>query len=500
MELIDSKLLKPSAYNPREADEFRLDLIELSLRKLGFLLPLYVSNNYDIISGHQRHLVAVERLGLQKVPVEYVDAKDLDSFKVLNLIFNRATNDMDADKGSHDLKQTLLERDVLHTGESLKDVKEFFPCMNALIMDIKPLLKQNKGKWNQYAKNLNKTLFGKKIKMPLVVDPELNVINGIGRLELHAIKKDKTVNVVKISKKQAEFARLMLNYLTMDFAIHKKYEDLLRYNSFRRPRTNRRGNLGKGFYVGAFGNINCNKFNIDRESNKWINSYGRNIIDFGAGRGDDANIMRGLGVEVLEFEPYRLKPKSSEIDIKESRLLALNFLKHIGSGKKFSSVFISSVFNSVPFRADREKIIRIVAALSTEYTCLHLWCMNTQNERFISVAHGNYSYKKAREIKMYLDYEEGITLGEYTTKPKVQKYHTAKELFEVVSLGYENVTVKKYGDSLLAVASNPKPVSVPELSKALEFEFDMPYPNNQRMGLVKEAKKAFSKRLGVQIQ
>ena len=47
--------VNPSTYNPRTADPKRLDLIELSLRKLGFIAPIYADANGEILSGHQRH-------------------------------------------------------------------------------------------------------------------------------------------------------------------------------------------------------------------------------------------------------------------------------------------------------------------------------------------------------------------------------------------------------------------------------------------------------------
>ena len=68
MKLVDIDSVKPSTYNPRTADPRRLDIIELSLRKLGFLLPIYSSEDGEIISGHQRHHVA-KRMGLKKIPV-----------------------------------------------------------------------------------------------------------------------------------------------------------------------------------------------------------------------------------------------------------------------------------------------------------------------------------------------------------------------------------------------------------------------------------------------
>jgi ParB-like chromosome segregation protein Spo0J len=65
LEPIDA--VSPSTYNPRSADAARLDLVALSLRKLGWLLPIYATPEGEILSGHQRHLVA-GRLGLKMVP------------------------------------------------------------------------------------------------------------------------------------------------------------------------------------------------------------------------------------------------------------------------------------------------------------------------------------------------------------------------------------------------------------------------------------------------
>jgi ParB-like chromosome segregation protein Spo0J len=56
LESIDA--VRPSTYNPRSAVPERLDLIELSLRKLGFIAPIFADSDGEILSGHQRHLVA----------------------------------------------------------------------------------------------------------------------------------------------------------------------------------------------------------------------------------------------------------------------------------------------------------------------------------------------------------------------------------------------------------------------------------------------------------
>ena len=58
IELVPIESVHASEYNPRRNDEKRLALTEMSLRKLGFLLPIYADRSGEILSGHQRHLVA----------------------------------------------------------------------------------------------------------------------------------------------------------------------------------------------------------------------------------------------------------------------------------------------------------------------------------------------------------------------------------------------------------------------------------------------------------
>ena len=172
MKLLPINAINPSSYNPRIADPQRLDLIELSLRKLGFLLPLYADANGELLSGHQRHYVAA-RMGVKQVPVDFTKPLDLAERKAVNIAFNRGTNDLSQD----DLPKTLteaLERSEIHElVEALPDLDihspEFYPCLTVEELLIQPLLSANTGRWVQYARNISKTLKGKGVVMPLVV-------------------------------------------------------------------------------------------------------------------------------------------------------------------------------------------------------------------------------------------------------------------------------------------------------------------------------------------
>ncbi len=43
MRLVEIDTIHPAAYNPREVDHARLNIVKLSLQKLGFLSPVYVT-------------------------------------------------------------------------------------------------------------------------------------------------------------------------------------------------------------------------------------------------------------------------------------------------------------------------------------------------------------------------------------------------------------------------------------------------------------------------
>ena len=149
--------------------------------------------------------------------------------------------------------------------------------------------------------------------MPIVCTPDGKVINGIGRLEMLAELKADTCDVVYISEEEAKFADAMMNLLTMDFNIHERYEDLLRYNSFRRARRVRE-ELGHGFVFAVHGNKPCYEFDIfnPKQQAKWRKEHGNTILDFGAGHLTETNILKAAGFDCTPFEPYHIGV--SEID------------------------------------------------------------------------------------------------------------------------------------------------------------------------------------------
>lgn len=502
--MIDIKIVpidsvKPSTYNPRASDEERLSQIELSLRKLGFVLPIFADKNGEILSGHQRHLVAT-RMGAKFVPVCFTKELTLEERKAYNIAFNRGTNDVDRKDTSESVKKKLNQCDLKELISRLPDIEvgsnDFYACKRVKEVPIRPLLEKNISRLNIYNTNMAKMLKGCGAYMPIVVDEENNVINGIGRLQMFAEMKLEKVDVVVLDHDHATFAQAMLNYLTMDFDIHNRYRDLLRYNSFRRSITNRAG-IGRGFIAGLFPNQTKKTSFTGKELAAWTKKYGTCVVDFGAGRLTDTAILKELGIDCTPFEPYLCK--GNEIDKPSVLNIAENFLRAVEQGKKFNTVFISSVFNSVPYREYREKIAVIASALcSTDSMCV-CWTMNKKAANYQNIFRETLAHDMSQKRQFRLEYEDGIIVGNISDKPKVQKFHTVQELAQVFYRTFRDVRTKEIGDSIYLEARNPIR-NRERLKEALEFEFELPYPDGTTMGMSKRAKEAFSKRLGVVIE
>ncbi|MDD3182447.1 MAG: ParB N-terminal domain-containing protein [Alphaproteobacteria bacterium] len=499
IKLVPIEAVRPSTYNPRKADPVRLKIIELSLRKLGWLLPIYADEDGEILSGHQRHYVAM-RMGIKKVPVSYVPRMTLEERKAINIAFNRGTNDMQNSDAPDTLKLALEECNVFDIAADMPDQKKTCPCLETEAVSIAPFLEANKGRWVPYTRNLAQMLRKRGIQMPVVATKDYKIVNGLGRVELAAERGEKEVPVVWITDAQAELASAMLNFLSMDFDIHTRYADLLRYNSFRRVRRVRE-TLGWGFVFAHYRKSVVKEYDVTAPENAkhWKNLYGTSVVDFGAGHLTETKILRSIGVRVSPFEPYRIGEKDI-IDKAESLALTSAFLADIAAGTRYDSVFISSVLNSVPFKEDREHIACLCAALCGSKTRLYAVASARSHANWKNLAGCNQiSERRLKECLFRLDYEGGISLGDFQSKPKVQKYHSQKEFYELFQPFFERVQVGERVHNVTAICAGPKPINPTQLKAAIAFEFDLPYPDGSRMGLVEEATSAYEKRLGIKL-
>ena len=86
--------LRPDPANPRRIDEAELEALTRSIEQFGFIDPVIARReDQRVIGGHQR-LLAARRLGLETVPVIFVDLDDHHAH-LLNLALNRISGTWD---------------------------------------------------------------------------------------------------------------------------------------------------------------------------------------------------------------------------------------------------------------------------------------------------------------------------------------------------------------------------------------------------------------------
>ncbi|MFC7443420.1 ParB N-terminal domain-containing protein [Laceyella putida] len=484
MKLVDIDSIFPSHYNPRQADEERLSKVSWSLSTFGFLLPLVIHPDGEILSGHQRHRVAKE-LGFTQVPVMVSKELPIEKRKTFNILFNRGTNDL------HQTTRTFQMSDV---PKGITPTTDPYPCLSYEMSDIQPFLQKNVHRFRPYATVTAQQLSKISPLPPLIATRDNRVLNGLGRLHLWAMKKMERIPVVFIEEERADAVDMALNQLSMDFTIHEEYADMLRTGAFRRRLTSRAG-LGLGMYIHLFQKpSNQMKALKGKERIQWIRYYGKTICDFGAGHLTDTHILREAGIDVTPFEPYHCPPGSSQVDKDASLAIVDHFLSVIATGKAFSTIFLSSVLNSVPFQADREHIVALLAGLCTEKTKVAVWAMNRTNNGYTRFFREERSNNFSKNGQFLLDYEEGILLGDLSRgTPKVQKYHTKQELLQLFTPFFEHVRMRELEQQYYIEAETPT-ITKERVREAIAFEFNLPYSDGSRMDRVSAALEAFEQR------
>ncbi|MBU0531048.1 MAG: DNA modification methylase [Candidatus Uhrbacteria bacterium] len=97
---VDPNLLKRADYNPRKWDEKASEHLKESIKRHGFVDPVIVNGAPErkniIIGGHFRTECA-KKLGMETVPVVYINLPDIEKEKELNLRLNRNTGEWDMD-------------------------------------------------------------------------------------------------------------------------------------------------------------------------------------------------------------------------------------------------------------------------------------------------------------------------------------------------------------------------------------------------------------------
>jgi len=111
IELLPVEELLPYIRNPRQHSQDQVALIAASIKEFGFINPIIVTRDKEIIAGHGR-LLAAKKLGLKKVPVIYADHLTPEQVKAYRIVDNRLV-----ELGAWDNELLAIEIDELQKAD-----------------------------------------------------------------------------------------------------------------------------------------------------------------------------------------------------------------------------------------------------------------------------------------------------------------------------------------------------------------------------------------------
>jgi len=97
--------IKPYENNQKKHDDTQINNIAISINKYGFIQPLVLDKDNNIIIGHGRYLAA-EKLGMGSVPAVYAENLTDEEIRELRILDNKLNeSEWDIDKLKLDLEE-----------------------------------------------------------------------------------------------------------------------------------------------------------------------------------------------------------------------------------------------------------------------------------------------------------------------------------------------------------------------------------------------------------
>ncbi len=109
---VDTKLLKFCEFNPRIFTGKSIKDLSKSIKESGFVSPILVnssSNRKNKVIGGNLRLLVCQKLGIKKVPVNFIPIDDIEAEKRLNLALNRVAAEWDYEALKNFNIETLLD-------------------------------------------------------------------------------------------------------------------------------------------------------------------------------------------------------------------------------------------------------------------------------------------------------------------------------------------------------------------------------------------------------
>jgi hypothetical protein len=463
--------------NTRKITNNEQDLLMLSLKKLGLLSPLFINKKGMLLSGHQRTRI-LKKLGAEYIYCYVIDTSNYDRSRLnaINVIFNRELQEIGnidvvySEEEKNNLINNLYsELNKLPDKENLMQPLDDIEYLKVTDIKCKDI---SLGTLFNNSRSLYKLTKGAII--PIVIDDNNNIINGVGRYTLY---KDKFnyIPCVRVKGVPDNLFRL----ISASYSLKGK-EDVIRTEQRRHYIEWCESKVFLNLLFGIKKTISLSFLH-----NRLKEEYNR-ILDFGSGNGKQTVTHRFYKkVDVVLFEPFATAGVVGKFSMRETYNSINKFLDEYKRDSIFPLVRANAVLNSVPFYSDRVKIEILLKFLSCGSKAL---AFSVRNGSIHKEKEG--SFRNTMVLKEYGD----NTIISNNYKVKMQKLHTLGEVLSVFEV--DGNTVEYAGTSgkyIHCVIRNPKyHIDKEELLEAVRFEFGLKYDGRVFEDLCERAVSLFS--------
>lgn len=439
--------IQKAKYNPRVIGEKQLEELKSSFEKLGFIIPVLVNkDNGIIIAGHQRTKTA-KAIGIDKIPVIYVDNVPIgDEIK-----FNQVHNSIDQSLYN---SQSLIASYPVERFVTIKckDVTSAKGRANSIKEICKLLMKYGNVLTCVICKN--KVVFGNEyVSACKLLNIDINA---------YICEDSKYENCIKYLRQQ--YGKYNYDHLEK----HTYVQGLAQMYRSTEKKEQKRANKSKLYETMVLPYLNSASVS--------------SVLDFGCGKGAYIENLKqrynAIGVEFYNNNRKGINVSKGNEQIDQ----LINYLK---TDNKFDVVVCDSVLNSVDSVKAEKSVMAVINLFARQKAfisgrSLDFMLNRTKMDKVGTVTLNYYAYLDDNNFTA--NYREGNWY--------YQHFHDVNSITQLAkNAGFEIARLVYQGSSWQAELNKCKELSKQEYIDAIDFEFNLPLPNGKRYNRHRDIKR-----------
>lgn len=453
----DITQLTGADYNPRRITDEQLEKLRESVTRLGVIKPI-IARNGTIVAGHQRSK-ALLRLGITTAPVFLLGAETTTCDE---MTFNQLHNGTDLDQG--DEAAHFIVDESLSPGYHAISSDVFrcnYQATGAPIRATIASLIEKFGNWGA-----------------CVCNSRGEVIHAAQYAIAASLACD-VIHVYVVNDEDEMYARetLALQYGRFNYESIERETYVQTMAQPPRKIVAGRPNLGRLYRYRVRPYLEENP--------------GLRVLDFGAGRGDCARQMRDLGHNITELEFFR-RNGWNEIHPAAVHRMISKVESEIKKKGPFDVTVCQAVLNSVDSLEAEDAVLLSLSALTRMGGTLFITGRSLEEYHYFTNLRCGAGSQRLPPMLDENNFEAKLHHGQWF----FQKYHALGEIKELVaSYGFkirEALTNdNQFSGYWLVVGEKEAEMPRERVKKALQFEFNLKWPDGKSVGRDKTILEAF---------